>query len=59
MDQVTSPTLLLDITDVTGQLSTRSERTNRHDAEVFAHFLLDQGLTMSTLHLLTRSHLIA
>ncbi len=59
MDQAFSPAIILDITDVTGQLSTRSERIYRHDAEVFASFLLDQGLTVGTLHLLTRSHLIA
>lgn len=30
----------------------------RHDAEVFASWIQNQGLTPSTLHLLTRSHLI-
>lgn len=59
MNQSLSPPLLLDITDVTGQLSTRSERIYRHDAEVFAHFLLNQGLTMTTLPQISRSHLIA
>lgn len=59
MDQPLRLALTLDITDVTGQISTRSERIYRHDAEVFARFLLDQGLTVGTLHLLTRSHLIA
>ena len=59
MNQTLSPTLLLDIADVTGQLSSRSERIYRHDAEVLARFLFDQGLTMSTLSLLSRSHLIA
>src|SRR5689334_7264975 len=59
MDQALSPALLLDITDVTGQISTHSKRIYHHDAEVFASFLLDQGLTVGTLHLLTRSHLIA
>src|SRR5712691_7453385 len=58
-DHAFSPAILLDITDVTGQISTRSERIYRYDAEVFARFLLDQGLTMGALHLLTRSHLIA
>jgi site-specific recombinase XerD len=59
MNQALSPTMTLDITDVTGQISTRSERIYRHDAEVFARFLLDQGLTANTLSLLSRSHLIA
>lgn len=59
MDQPLSPVMLLDITDVTGQISMRSERIYRHDAEVFARFLLDQGLTVGILHLLTCSHLIA
>src|SRR5438046_1044518 len=49
----------LDITDVTGQVSPRSERIYRHDAEVFACWMLDQELTVETLHLLTRSHMIA
>lgn len=51
--------MTLDITDVTGQLSSGSERIYRHDAEVFAGWMLDQGLSRDTLHLLTRSHLIA
>src|SRR5713226_2043591 len=59
MDQASSPAMTLDITDVTGQLSAHSERIYHHDAEVFARFLLDQRLTVETLHLLTRSHLIA
>src|ERR1700730_9927912 len=58
MDQPFRLAMTLDITDVTGQLSTRSERIYRHDAEVFARFLFDQGLTLTTLYLLTRSHLI-
>lgn len=51
--------LVLDISDVTGQLSNNSERVYRHDAEVFACWIQDQGLTLGTLYLLTRSHLIA
>src|SRR5438128_1927309 len=51
--------LVLDISNVTGQLSTNSERVYRHDAEVFACWIQDQGLTLGTLYLLTRSHLIA
>jgi integrase/recombinase XerD len=48
----------LDITDVLGQLSRGSERIYRHDAEFFAGWIVDQGLTKETLHQLTRSHLI-
>src|SRR5438270_5535712 len=59
MDQAYSPSITLDITDVTGQISTRSERIYRHDAGVFANWLLDEGLTIETLHCLTRSYLIA
>jgi integrase/recombinase XerD len=59
MDQTFGPAITLDITNVTGQISARSGRIYRHDAEVFARFLLDQGLTMNTLSLLTRSHMIA
>ncbi len=59
MDQTLGPAIILDIADVTGQISARSQRIYRHDAKVFASFLLDQGLTGGTLHLLTRSHLIA
>jgi integrase/recombinase XerD len=59
MDQAFSPAIILDITDVTGQISTRSERIYRHDAEVFTRWILDQGLTAGTLYLLTRSYLIA
>ncbi|HEU5380363.1 MAG TPA: hypothetical protein VFV38_33485, partial [Ktedonobacteraceae bacterium] len=51
--------LVLDLTDVTGQLVNNSERVYRHDAEVFASWIEEQGLTLGTLHLLTRSHLIA
>lgn len=51
--------LVLDLTDVIGQLGSNSERVYRHDAEVFASWIQEQGLTLSTLHLLTRSHLIA
>lgn len=51
--------IMLDITDVAGQVSSSSERIYRHDAEVFACWMRDQGLTLSTLHLLTRSHMIA
>lgn len=51
--------MTLDITDVTGQLSNSSGRIYRHDAEVFACWMRDQGLTLGTLHLLTRSYLIA
>ncbi len=50
---------VLGITDVTGQLSSNSERVYRHDAEVFASWIQDQGLAIGTLYLLTRSHLIA
>lgn len=59
MNQPVRLVMTLDITDVTGQLSSGSERIYRHDAEVFASWMLDQGLTLGTLHLLTRSHLIA
>jgi integrase/recombinase XerD len=59
MDQPVRLSLVLDITDVTGQLSSNSERVYRHDAEVFACWIQDQGLTLGTLHLLARSHLIA
>ncbi|TME08325.1 MAG: hypothetical protein E6I80_10260 [Chloroflexi bacterium] len=59
VDQSFDHSATLDITDVTGQLSARSERIYRHDAESFACWILDQGLTLDTLHLLTRSHLIA
>lgn len=59
MDQLFRLPLVLDIADVTGQLGGNSERVYRHDAEVFASWIQDQGLTLSTLHLLTRSHLIA
>lgn len=51
--------ITLDITDVIGQLSGGSERIYRHDAEVFACWMHDQGLTLGTLHMLSRSHLIA
>jgi integrase/recombinase XerD len=51
--------LVLDITDVIGQLGGNSERVYRHDAAVFASWIQDQGLTPGTLHLLTRSHFIA
>lgn len=51
--------LVLDITDVTGQLSSNSERVYRHDAEAFACWIQNQGLTPGTLHPFTRSHLIA
>ncbi len=50
---------VLDLTDVTGQLNSNSERVYRHDAKVLACWIQDQGLTLGTLHLLTRSHLIA
>lgn len=59
MEQLFRLPLVLDITDVTGQLGDNSERVYRHDAEVFACWIQDQGLTLGTLHLLTRSHLIA
>jgi site-specific recombinase XerD len=51
--------LVLDISDVTDQLSSNSERVYRHDAEIFASWIQEQGLMLGTLHLLTRSHLIA
>ncbi len=52
MDQSLRLSMTLDITDVTGQISMRSERIYRHDAEVFAKFLLNQGLTVGVLRLL-------
>lgn len=59
MDQPPRLPLALDIADVTGQLGSNSERVYRHDSAVFASWIQDQGLTLGTLHLLTRSHLIA
>jgi len=41
MDETFSPILTLDITNVMGQLSTRSERIYRHDAEVFARWITE------------------
>lgn len=43
-------------TDIAGQLSTRSRRIYRHDLQVFATWMLEQGLTPETL---TRSNMIA
>lgn len=48
--------LILDIADFTGQLGSNSERVYRQDAEVFAPWIQDQGLMLSTLHLPTHSH---
>jgi hypothetical protein len=59
MNQPVCLPITVDITDVTGQLNSGSERIYRHDAEVFACWMYDQRLTLGTLHLLTRSHLIA
>lgn len=59
MNQPVRLSLVLDLTNVTGQLGSNSERVYRHDAGVFASWIQDQGLTLGTLHLLTRSHLIA
>ncbi len=49
------PANTLDIADVAGQLSTRSRRIYQNDAQVFANWIRDQGLTPDTL---TRSHMI-
>lgn len=42
--------------DIAGQLSERSRRVYRHDIQVFATWMLEQGVTPETL---TRSHMIA
>jgi integrase/recombinase XerD len=59
VNQPFHPSLVLDLTDVIGQLGGNSERVYRHDAQGFASWIQDQGLTLGTLRLLTRSHLIA
>src|SRR5438874_1159890 len=46
----------LDITDVAGQLSERSQRIYKNDAQVFVAWVLKQGLSIEAL---TRSHMIA
>ena len=59
MNQNLSHILLFDITDVTRQLGIYFEHIYCYDAKVFVGFLLDQELTMSTLHLSSCLHLIA
>lgn len=49
-----SPSILLDVRDMSRQLSTRSQCIYRHDAKVFAQRIDDQGLTGETLSI---SHL--
>lgn len=44
------------LSDLTGQLSEKSQRIYRHDAKVFATWLLENGITQ--LEHLSRSHLI-
>lgn len=49
MESQLIPANTLDIVDVAGQLSTRSRRIYQNDAQVFAVWLRDQGLTPDTL----------
>lgn len=43
------------VSDLTGQLSVKSQRVYRHDAKVFATWMIENGLTVESL---TRSHVI-